>query len=114
MTDQSHTPLPWRLATRGNIGSLIEGYSGKHLYDGDDGFRAIASFQECCASEMYLDQQNNREANGALIVRSVNSLPSLVKALEEIAAFPYIGAKAECQMMLIARAALTAYRGEGK
>lgn len=77
------TARPWRLRTGGNIGNSIEAYSGKHHSELDDGYRIVASFQECGPSEKYMDQLANGIANGALIVRAVNNHDALVKALEK-------------------------------
>lgn len=68
-----HTPTPWRLRVSGNIGNAIEAYSGKHYSELDDGYRTLATFQECCSSPSYADQQKNCAANGAFIVEAVNS-----------------------------------------
>lgn len=79
-----HTPTPWRLCTTGNLGSAIEAPSGKAYYDGDDGYRIVCSYQECTASEMYVVQEANRRANGALIVEAVNSYATLKARITEL------------------------------
>ncbi len=73
----AHTPAPWRLRTTGNMGNLIEAYCGKRLDDHDDGYRTVATYQECCSSNKYLDQRANCDANGAFIIEAVNSYASL-------------------------------------
>src|SRR5574343_1619375 len=77
MSEVKHTPVPWRLRTRGNIGNTIEADSGKRYDSLDDGFRVVAMYQECCASDRCLDEQENRDANGAFIVEAVNNYESL-------------------------------------
>ena len=77
-----HTPTPWRLRTTGNMGNLIEAYSGKHQGDFDNGFRTVVSYQECCASDKYLEQEANCAANGAFIVKAVNNHEALVDTLK--------------------------------
>jgi hypothetical protein len=79
------TPRPWRLCTRGNLGSAIEVPSGKSYYDGDDGYRVIASYQECTDSGLYAVQESNRIANGELILRAVNSYDRLLAFAQYVA-----------------------------
>lgn len=77
-----HTPTPWRLKTTGNLGCAIEADCGGRYDDSlDDGFRVVATYQECCASNLYAVQEANRNANGAFIVKAVNSHDALVAAL---------------------------------
>lgn len=80
MSKPSFTPGPWRHSTTSNIGNLIEGPTGKKLYEGDDGFRGIATVQPCIASTFYADQEENCKANINLIAAS----PELYEALERI------------------------------
>ena len=79
-----HTPPPWRLRTTGNMGNLIEADSGKRVDHLDDGFRTVGSYQECCASDKYADQERNRDANGAFIVKAVNNHDALVDKLGKV------------------------------
>lgn len=78
------TPRPWRLRTTGNMGSLIEAHSGKHMNELDDGYRTVASFQECCASDLYTVQEANRIANGNFIVEAVNSYDAAQERIREL------------------------------
>lgn len=79
-----HTPTPWRLCTTGNLGSAIEAPSGKKYSNLDDGYRIVASYQECTASELFLEQEANRRANGAFIVKAVNNHEALAEALADL------------------------------
>jgi len=79
-----HTPTPWRLRTEGNLGSAIEGPSGKRYGELDDGYRIVCSYQECCASDLYAVLEANRKANGEFIVKAVNNHERLVNALTQI------------------------------
>jgi hypothetical protein len=86
---RQHTPTPWRLCTTGNLGSAIEAPSGKKYSDLDDGFRIVASYQECCASDLYDELEANRLANGAFIVEAVNSFEVMkrrIAVLEQVIA----------------------------
>lgn len=74
-----HTPTPWRLKTSGNTGNAIEADSGKRYGELNDGFRIVASYQECCASDKYHEQLANCHANGALIVEAVNNYERLTE-----------------------------------
>lgn len=62
-----HTPGPWRINDTGSIGNLIEGYSGKKLFDGDDGYRTIAIYQSCESTGLRNEEVRNAEANARLI-----------------------------------------------
>lgn len=79
-----HTPTPWRLRTTGNMGNLIEADSGKSLDHLDDGYRIVATYQECCASDKYQVQDANRRANGAFIVEAVNNYAALRAKVDEL------------------------------
>ncbi|TXG96563.1 MAG: hypothetical protein E6R08_09160 [Nevskiaceae bacterium] len=87
MSEGKHTPTPWRLRTEGNLGSAIEAPSGKRYSELDDGYRIVCSYQECCASDQYLVQEENRRANGEFIVRAVNSHHALVDVLSRWLAY---------------------------
>ena len=64
-----HTPGPWRIRTNGNIGNAIEADCGlRSPLFADNGFRTVATFQSCCASDRYDEQQANALANAHLIV----------------------------------------------
>lgn len=77
-----HTPTPWRLKTSGNIGCAIEADSGRRseMYE-DDGFRIVATYQECTGSQNLFEQRANCDANGRFIVKAVNAHDDLVNAL---------------------------------
>jgi hypothetical protein len=78
----AHTPGPWRHKQTGNMGNLIEGPSGRKLDDLDDGYRAVALVQDCCASHKYAVQEANRVANIALIVAAPDMLAALQSIVE--------------------------------
>lgn len=111
MSEDKHTPLPWAIRpNRFDDWGYIRGANGD-----------VA----CCArgaddksfDEHRRDGTDPYAANAALIVRSVNSLPALVKALEEIANTFGDSWMAGCLERRIgdkARGALAAYRGESK
>jgi len=63
----AHTPGPWRRKVGGNLGNAIEAFSGKHIYDNDDGFRTVAMFQSCEATGFAAQEDANAAANGRLI-----------------------------------------------
>jgi hypothetical protein len=71
----SHTPGPWRVATKSNIGNMVEAESG-------NGYRCVATFQECGPSPRFDVQQANREANGRLIAAA----PDLLEACKAVLA----------------------------
>ena len=80
MSDR-HTPGPWRINNTGSIGNLIEGYSGKKLFDGDDGYRTIAIYQSCESTGLRNEELWNAKANARLIAAA----PELLEALKLIA-----------------------------
>lgn len=77
-----HTPGPWRLQTKGNMGNVIEAYGGKHNFEGDDGFRAVAMFQCCEPTGLHHAEEENKLANARLIAAA----PDLLAALEDVTA----------------------------
>lgn len=90
MSEEKHTPLPWRQE--------------------DD--RVMAG-PGLLVSECHGCTEDEVEDNASLIVRSVNALPALVKALEEIANNPKVSAfqsDPKLNPRHVARAALAAYR----
>lgn len=90
MSDK-HTPGPWRIATKGNIGNTIEAQSGRKVHDLDDGMRTLATFQSCCASDLYVEQEANQLANGRLIAAAPDLLAQLESTLGTLSlmAFAY-------------------------
>ena len=76
----THTPGPWRLSP-GSIGNLIEGQTRLKQFEGDSGYRTVASFQEAIDSDNYYERETNQKANGLLIAAA----PDLLKALETLA-----------------------------
>lgn len=87
MSDEMHTPLPWSIRpNKFDDWGYIRGSDGE-----------IA----CCArglqddgksfDDYRRDKIDPYQANAALIVRSVNALPALVNALEQIAACSICG-----------------------
>lgn len=94
------TPGPWRKRTTGNMGNLIEADSGKRAYPGDDGFRAVGTYQSCCTDRPAVDENANAEANGALIVALRNTaLPIIRRQAEEIA---WLNAECTASMTTVA------------
>lgn len=79
MSKPKHTPGPWRLTTSRTIGNSIEGQSGRKFHDRDDGFRTVATFQDCCESRLTDEAEANMMANGLLICAA----PDLLAACEE-------------------------------
>lgn len=76
MTDPKHAPEPWRMSSeRRNISNTIEAQSGRALYEGDDGFRTVASYQP-------RDGRDDVEcmANGERIVACVNACQGITTA----------------------------------
>ena len=108
MNNTKHSPLPWIVrpygfddwgwirGSDGNLACIARGHDDKpldeHRHDGTDPYAA----------------------NADLIVRSVNSIPDLVKALEELLR---VSAEETCthkefgEAVAAARAALSKYRG---
>lgn len=76
------TPGPWRLGS-GNISNCIEGQSGKKLFDNDNGFRTVATYQSCESSGIASKERANAEANAALIASSPEAIRVLLEALRE-------------------------------
>jgi hypothetical protein len=73
----AHTPGPWRHSKKGNFGNLVEGPTGVSQYEGDDGFRAVATVQACTASPRASVLDANQAANIALVAAA----PDLLEAL---------------------------------
>lgn len=83
MSEAKHTPGPWRVTESRQMGNRIEGQSGRPLYEGDDGWRTVASFQDCCPSTDYEVVEGNAAANGLLIATA----PELLAACKDALAF---------------------------
>lgn len=79
MSEDKHTPLPWAIEDP-MCDDLWIVEAGKEPYE----WRCIASVQATPPDEGLELSRVEMHANAALIVRSVHSLPALVKALEEI------------------------------
>jgi hypothetical protein len=75
--DTKHTPGPWR-RSGGNIGNLVEGPSGKRLFEGDDGYRGVATVQPCIDSDKFNEQDANLEANIAVVIAAPDMLQALI------------------------------------
>ncbi len=94
-----HTPLPWavgyleRRIVR-EVPGMADGVENYSIAEAK--FHGLLSVEEA-------------RANAALIVSSVNSLPALVKALEEVAELEGFGRDTR-KAKQIARSALAAYR----
>ena len=81
MTKPKFTPGPWRYAKNSNISNLVEAHCGRQdLYEEDNGYRSIAAVQSCCASQKFVDQEENQRANIALIAAA----PDLYEALHNM------------------------------
>lgn len=86
MSEPKWTPGPWRIRPNTN---MVYAPTGRNAYDGDDGYRPLATFQDATLSPYADDQNRNREANGHLIVAA----PELYEALEQ--ALPFVRAEWE-------------------
>jgi hypothetical protein len=77
------TDGPWR-KSKGNIGNGIEGYCGKKspIYEGDDGYRMVGTYQSCKATEKYSEEAENQKANGDLIIYLRNHAKEIIKLVE--------------------------------
>lgn len=71
MSEEKHTPLPWKVET---IRSYTNGEPVELSIQGEDAEIALIEVD---------DEIEAAHANAELIVHSVNALPALVKALEE-------------------------------
>ena len=80
-----HTAGPWRVKTTGNIGTMVEGFSGKPLFDGDDGYRCVALFSACEPTGLYAAEEENRMANARLIAAA----PDLLEFAEYVRALAF-------------------------
>lgn len=104
MTDQSHTPLPWA-------------ESGASDIRGEDNF--LVGMVNPTGDAL---TQSRSRCNRTLIVRSVNAVPSLVKALEETRQYVADAGSDEdsetvkhsTSLLVEIDAALASYHGEGK
>lgn len=81
MSEAKHTPGPWRHDTSGNLGNVVAGPSGKQLYEGDNGYRAVAIVQACTSSNLYSEEEANQQANINLIAAAPDLLAALRGAL---------------------------------
>lgn len=101
MSEKNHTPLPWEAQPFG------EGEDGIGIVGLPLG--GLVAWATMFPTEMDANDPTRAKANAALIVRSVNSLPGLVKALEDIEDLGANGVTA-ARLGNIAHAALIAYR----
>jgi hypothetical protein len=83
---QAWTKGPWRIGTKGNLGNTIEAQSGKASHEFDDGYRVVATFQDCCKTNLYAELEANRLANGNLISAAPAMYEALKAALCELSA----------------------------
>ena len=93
------TPGPWRICKSGNMANTVEGNSGRKLDELDDGFRTVAMFQACCASDHMADKEANANANGHLIAAA----PELADAARRLSAIMAVDTEdeaAECAALL--------------
>jgi len=101
-----HTPGPWRIKTTGNIGNAIEADCGlRSPLFADNGFRTVATFQSCCASDRYDEQEANALANARLIAAA----PELLEALQGLVECEHTTA----ELWQAARAAIARATGAG-
>lgn len=73
-----HTAGPWRVKTTGNIGNMVEGFSGKPLFDGDDGYRCVLGAFDTPARRLKFPYSFGDEAIEtalAAIARATQPLP---------------------------------------
>lgn len=78
----NHTPTPWRLKRRGNIANCIEARTDQQLFDGDDGWRTVASYQSTHTYGKWQDEEEEARANGELIINAVNTHGELLEMVE--------------------------------
>ena len=81
MSETRFTPGPW-VFSKSNFLNCIEADSGKRLYDADDGMRAVAMVQACCASEKFADQEANRLANMQLVTAAPDLYAAVLLMVE--------------------------------
>lgn len=116
MTDQSHTPLPWSLRDH------TTDFGGRHIWV--EGGPEIGRTRAGPYKRQILEDEDYDEKLGdaQLIVLSVNSLPSLVKALEtarqmirgQLVENAVVDVQSMQSLGDYIDAALSSYRGEGK
>lgn len=82
--DGSFTPGPWRIATTGNFGNVIEADSGKRSHEFDNGYRTVAMFQACTSARRHDEEQANALANGRLIAAAPDMFDALHAARDTI------------------------------
>lgn len=101
-----YTPKPWRKYTECNIGSTIAGPSGKKSYDGDEGWRIVASYQACGDFQTYAEEEANAEANGNLIcaVHDLLEACKMVASLRDGNAHTNIGEAIDACIAAVAKA----------
>jgi hypothetical protein len=80
MGEPKWTKGPWRVATESNIANMVEGASGRHLHQLDDGYAAIATVQACGNFSDWREAEKNCAANLRLIVAA----PEIAEALAEL------------------------------
>lgn len=119
MTETKFTPGPWRIATTGNFGNVVEADCGERIYEHDLGFRTVAIFQPCCRSNKAADKDANAKANGLLISAAPDMFEALTR-LSAIMSFDEFWPACGCfegtlelnEAMAAASAALSRARGE--
>ena len=110
MSEPAFTPGPWRRRARANLANGIEGPTNRRHYEGDDGYRTVATYQDACDSDLYDEQEANREANGNLITAAPELYEALVQARKWLAAtgIPH----SNSTMLAVLDEALAKARGE--
>lgn len=107
------TPGPWRIRPNTN---MIYAPTGRCAYEGDDGYRPLATFQDATLSPYADDQNRNREANGHLIVAAPELYEALAVLADQheaaIAGEGFDREHCDCPALTAAWAALAKARGE--